>query len=62
MLVSETKTDRRCPQDQSIIDGFSAPYRLDYNYFDSGLMLFVREYIPSNLLKIEEKPVESFYA
>ena len=61
MLVSETKIDSRSPQDQSITDGFSAPYRLDYNYFDVGLMLFVREYIPSNLLKIEEKPVESFY-
>ena len=54
MLVSETKIDGRSPQDQSITDGFSAPYRLDYNYFDVGLMLFVREYIPSNLLKIEE--------
>ena len=46
---------------QFVIDGFSASYRLDRNCLGGGLMLFVREDIPSNLLTIEEKPIESFY-
>ena len=42
------------------MDGFSAPHRLDRNYVIGGLMLLVREDIPSNLLAIDEKPAESF--
>ena len=61
MLVSETKIDDSFPQGQFVIDGFSAPYRLDRNCLGGGLMLFVRDDIPSNLLTIEEKPIESFY-
>ena len=60
MLVSETKIDDSFPQGQFVIDGFSAPYRLDRNCLGGGLMLFVRDDIPSNLLTIEEKPIESF--
>ena len=58
----ETKTDDSSLQGQFFTDGFSAPYRLDRNCFSGGLRLFVREDIPCNLLTIEEKPVESFYA
>ena len=61
MLISETKIDDSFPKSQFLIDGFSAPYRLDQNYKGGGLMLFVREDIPSNLLTSEEKPIESFY-
>ena len=56
LLLSETKTDDSFPQGQFVIDEFSAPYRLDRNCFGGGLMLFVKEDIPSNLLTIEEKP------
>ena len=35
------------------IDGFSSPYRLDRNSNGGGLMLFVREDIPSNLVEAE---------
>ena len=61
LLVLETKTGDSFPQGQSVIDGFSAPYRLDCNCLGGGLMLFVREDIPSNLLKTEEKQIASFY-
>ena len=61
LLVSETKIDDSFPQGQFVIDGFSAPYRLDRNCLGGGLMLFVRDDIPSNLLTIEEKPIHSFY-
>ena len=61
MLISETKIDDSFPKGQFLIDGFSAPYRLARNYQGGGLMLFVREDIPSNLLTSKEKPIESFY-
>ena len=61
LLISETKIDDSFPKGQFLIDGFSALYRLDRNYQGGGLMLFVREDIPSNLLASEEKPIESFY-
>ena len=61
LLISATKIDDSFPKGQFLIDGFSAPYRLDHNCQGGSLMLFVREDIPSNLLTSEEKPIESFY-
>ena len=61
MLVLEIKIDDSFPQVQFVIDGFSAPYRLDRNCLGGDLILFVRKDIPSNLLTVEEKPIESFY-
>ena len=60
MLVLETKIDDSFPQGQFVIDGFSSSYRLDHNCLGGGLMLFVRENIPSNVLIIEEKPNRKF--
>ena len=54
LLISETKIDDSFPVGQFIID------RLDCNCHGGGLMLFVRKDIPSNLLVIEKKPIESF--
>ena len=61
LIVSETKVGDSFPQGQFVIDGFSAPYRLDRNCLGGGLMLLVRDDIPYNLLTIEEKPIEIFY-
>ena len=61
LLISETKIDDNFPVGQVIIDGFSPPYRLDRNCHDGVLMLFVRKDIPSNLLVIEKKLIESFF-
>ena len=55
LLISETKIDDSFPVGQFIID------RLDCNCHGGGLMLFVRKAIPSNLLVIEKKPIESFF-
>ena len=60
-MISETKIDDSFPVGQFIIDSFSPPYRLDRNCHGSGLMLFVRKDILSNLLVIEKKPIESFF-
>ena len=54
LLISETKIDDSFPEGQFAIDGFSKPYRLDRNCDGGGLMLFIREDIPSNSLKNEE--------
>ena len=53
MLVSETKVDDNFPN--------GTPYRLDRNSNGGGLMLFVREDIPSYLVEAEAKPIEGFY-
>ena len=59
--VSATKIDDSFPIGNLLIDGFSTPYRLDRNSNGHGLMLFVREDIPSNLVEAEPKPIEGFY-
>ena len=61
LLVSEIKIDDSVPNENFLIDGFSRPYRLERNSNGSGLMLFVKEDIPSNLVEAEVKPIEDFY-
>ena len=62
LMVSETKIDYTFPVDNFVIDGFSTPYRLDRDSNGGGIMLHVREDIPSNLLATDEKNhIESFY-
>ena len=61
-IVSETKIDYSFPVGNFVIDGFSTPYRLDRDSNGGGVMLYVREDIPSNLLATDEKNhIESFY-
>ena len=52
LLISETKLDKSFPPAQFIIKGYSDPYRLDRNNKGGGLLLYIREDIPSKLLKI----------
>ena len=62
LMVSETKIDNSFPVGNFVIDGFSTPYRLDRDSNGGGIMLYVREDIPSNLLATDEKNhIESFY-
>ena len=46
-----------------LIDGFSQPYKIDRNSSGGGIMLYFREDIPSNILKVEVEslPIEVFY-
>ena len=44
LLISETKIDDSFPEGQFLIDGFSAPYRLDRNCQGGALMLFFGGY------------------
>ena len=62
LMVSETKIDDSFSVGTFVIDGFSTPYRLDCDSNGGGIMLYVREDIPSNLLATDEKNhIESFY-
>ena len=58
LMISETKVDYSFPIGNLLIDGFSTPYRSDRDSKGGGIMLFVREDIPSNLLDIENNPIE----
>ena len=61
-MVSETKTDDSFPVANFVIDGFSTPYRSDRDSNGGGIILYVREDIPSNLLATDEKNhIGSFY-
>ena len=60
LMMPEIKIDDSFPTAQFLIDGFSQPYGEDQNSSGSRIMLYVRENIASNLLKIESLPV-GFY-
>ena len=53
LLISEVKIDCSFPDAQFKMPGFSTPYRLDRNQFGGGLLLYVREDIPSKQLLCE---------
>ena len=50
LLISETKLDSSFPLNQCHIDGFTTPYRLDRNQNGGGIMLYIRDDIPSKSL------------
>ena len=59
-LRNKTKLDESFPTSQFMINCFSAPFRLDRN--DSGgIILYIREYIPSRLVSTESSQVEGFF-
>ena len=50
LVVCETKLDETFPSSQFHMDGFSLQYRLDRNRNGGGVMIFVKEDIPSKFL------------
>ena len=56
VIVTETKLDDSFPKAQFCIDGFSIPYRLDRNRNGGGLMIYVRDDIPSKMLTKHNLP------
>ena len=61
LMISETKFDNSFTEGQFLIPGYSSSYRFDRNCRGGGIILYVREDIPSKLLSIENQPIESFY-
>ena len=60
-MISKTKIDDSFPLGNFLIGGFIKPYRLHHDSLGGGILLCVREDIPSNLLEVETKPIEGFY-
>ena len=50
LMLSETKLNSSFPLAQFSIEGYSEPYRLDRDRNVGGLILFIRERLPSKLL------------
>ena len=50
LTIQETKLDPSFPSEQLMLTGYSASYRLDRNRAGGGVMIYVREDIPSKLL------------
>ena len=55
LIISERKLDDSFPTAQFLLHGFSAPYRLDRNSKGGGILLYIREDIPSRLLNSKSK-------
>ena len=63
LVLTETKLDASFPSNQFLIDGFSQPYRHDRNRNGGGVMIYIREGIPSKVLTQHNFPddIEGIY-
>ena len=59
-MISETKLDSSFPKGQFHLHGFSEPYRLGKNGNGGGIIVFIREDIPSKLIESKMK-IEGFF-
>ena len=55
-IISETKLNDTFPGSQFQIDGFLPPYRKYRNDKGGGLLLYVREHIPTRKINVEFSP------
>ena len=60
LLISETKIDSSFPSAQFYLEGYATPYRLDRNANGGGILLYIREDIPSKLLNTDLS-IEGFF-
>ena len=51
-MVSETKQDPSFPQVQFRIEGWAPSFRYDRNSHGGGILLFIRENIPTKIISI----------
>ena len=54
-MISETKLDDTFPYALYHLKDFSNPYRLDRNSHDGGFLVYVRDNVSSNLVKLDQK-------
>ena len=50
-MITQTKLGDTFPLDQFYVEGFTMPYRLDRNRNGGGIIIYVREHIPSKILE-----------
>ena len=58
LMISETKIVDNFLIGNFLIHGFSPPYRLYHDSKGRGIMLCIREDIPSSLLATDKKPMD----
>ena len=61
LTISETKIDDSFPNRQFLIDGYTAPYRLDRNSVGGGILVYVREDVSSKLISVNFQNREGFF-
>ena len=61
LMISDTKLDQSFPTTQFMINGFSAPFRLDRNDKGGGVIIYIREDITLRLVSTESSQVEGFF-
>ena len=54
-MISENKLDDTFPHALYHLKDFSNPYRLDRNSHVGGILVYLRDNIPSNLVKLDQK-------
>ena len=59
-MISETKIDNSFPTMQFHTDGYCI-YGLDRNEYGSGILVYVREDIPSKLILMQLFSIECFF-
>ena len=60
-MISGAKIDDSFPVGQFLIEKFCTPYRLNRNSKGRGILIYVREGIPSNVITVDINPIESCY-
>ena len=60
LMISETILDESFPPGQFLLDGYGVPFRSDRDGNGGGILLFIREDIPSKLLQVNNN-VEGFF-
>ena len=55
-MITQTKFGDTFPLDQFYVEGFTIPYRLDRNRNGGGIIIYVREHIPSKILEKHKLP------
>ena len=60
LMISETKIDNSFPTMQFHIEGYCI-YRLDRNEYGGGILVYVREDIPSRFIPMPSSSIESFF-
>ena len=53
IMISEAKIDDTFPQNQFLMEGYSTPFTLDRNAQGGGIIIYIRDGIPSKELKCQ---------
>ena len=61
LFIFETKLDSSFPKAQFFVKGFTEPYRLDRNRNGGGIMIYIREDIPSKILTNANMNIEALF-